>query len=62
MKFIDIEFVIFGLEMDLLWIIENQISENFRNEHFREIFKLTSQMIFKSWNLYININPRTWGF
>ena len=22
--------------MDLLWIIENQISENSRNEHFRE--------------------------
>ena len=35
MEFIDIEFVIFGWEMDLLWIIENQISENPRNEHLK---------------------------
>ena len=28
MEFIDIEFVIFRSEMDLLWIIKNQISEN----------------------------------
>ena len=40
--------------MDLLGIIENQISENPRNEHLREIFKLTGQMKFKSSNLYIN--------
>ena len=35
MEFIDISFVIFGQEMDLLWIIENQWSENPRNVHLR---------------------------
>ena len=35
MKFIDIKFMIFQEEMDLLWIIENQRSENPRNEHLR---------------------------
>ena len=31
--------------MDLLWIIENQISENPWNEHLKENFKWTDQMI-----------------
>ena len=31
MEVIDIYFVIFWYEMDLLWIIENQLSENPRN-------------------------------
>ena len=35
MEFIDIKFVIFLEEMDLLWIIENQRSENPRNEYLR---------------------------
>ena len=34
-EFIDIEFVIFREEMNLLWIIENQRSENPWNEHLR---------------------------
>ena len=33
MEFIDIKFMIFWEDLDLLWIIENQISENPRNEH-----------------------------
>ena len=44
--------------MDLLWIIENQISKNSRNEHFRE----SLQIISKSCNLYINRKLRTRGF
>ena len=35
MEFIDIKFVIFGQEMYLLWIIENQILENPWNEHLK---------------------------
>ena len=35
MEFIDIELVILQQEMDLLWIIENQRSENPQNEHLR---------------------------
>ena len=34
MEFIDVKFVIFREELDLLSIIENQISEKSRNEHF----------------------------
>ena len=34
MEIIDIEFVIFGEELDLLWIIENQISDKSWIEHF----------------------------
>ena len=34
MKIIDIYFVIFWEELDLLWIIENQRSEKSWNEHF----------------------------
>ena len=33
MEFINIKLVIFREEMALLWIIENQRSENPRNEH-----------------------------
>ena len=36
MEFIDIKFVIFLEELDLLWIIENQRLEKSRNEHFSE--------------------------
>ena len=36
MEFIDIKFVIFREELDLLRIIENQRSEKSQNEHFRE--------------------------
>ena len=36
MEYIDIKFVIFREELDLLWIIENQRSEKFWNEHFSE--------------------------
>ena len=36
MQFIDIKFVTFQWEMDLLWIIENQRSEKSWNEHFKE--------------------------
>ena len=35
MEIIDIKFVIFLEELDLLWFIENQRSEKSRNEHFR---------------------------
>ena len=35
MKFIDIKFVIFQEEINLLWIIENQRSENPQNKHLR---------------------------
>ena len=34
MEIIDIKFVIFWEELDLLWIIENQRSEKSINEHF----------------------------
>ena len=34
MKIIDIKFVIFREELDLLWIIENQRSEISQNKHF----------------------------
>ena len=36
MKIIDIKFMIFQEELDLLWIIENQRSEESKNEHFGE--------------------------
>ena len=35
MKFIDIEFVIFWKEIDLLWIIKHQRSKNPQNEHVK---------------------------
>ena len=34
MEFIDIKFVIFKEELDLLWIIKNQRSEKSWNVHF----------------------------
>ena len=33
MEIIDIKFMIFQEELDLLWIIENQRSQKSRNEH-----------------------------
>ena len=36
MELIDIRFMIFLWELDLLWISENQRAEISRNEHFRE--------------------------
>ena len=35
MKIIDIKFMIFWEELDLLWIIESQRSEKSWNKHFR---------------------------
>ena len=40
MEFIGIKFVIFQLEMDLLWIIKNQRSEKSWNQHFRETLQI----------------------
>ena len=48
--------------MDLLWIIENQRSEKSEMNTLEKIFKLTYQMISKSYNLYINRKLRTRGF
>ena len=62
MKFIDIEFVIFdkkSIYYELLKIKDHKIPEINTSE---KIFKLTIQMISKSYNLYININLRIRGF
>ena len=40
--------------MDLLWIIENQISENPRNEHLRENLQIDQPMKSKS-SIYMSM-------
>ena len=45
MEFNHIKFVIFREELDLLWIIENQWSENPEMNTSVKIFKLKIQMI-----------------
>ena len=40
MKFIDIKFMIFRDELDLLWIMENQRSEKSWNEYFGVNFQI----------------------